>query len=61
MSYVRTITTLVRINTGPPTWRTPHAKVERMTGSSNGFILSVGWLQVALQIGVGTRRHEEDR
>jgi len=59
-TYVRTLTVLVRVNTGPPTWWKPRVGAEFMQGKMRGFHLNVGWLNTAVQIGIGTRRHPEE-
>jgi hypothetical protein len=51
-TYIRTWTVLVRVNTGPPTWWKPDFKIER----DKITIIRFGWLQMCVQIGIGTKR-----
>lgn len=51
-TYIRTWTVLVRVNTGPPTWWKPDFAIERGKITHIRF----GWLRMAVQIGLGTKR-----
>lgn len=56
-TYIRTATALVRVNTGPPTWWKPNGSITRTPGGP--VIIRVGWLRLALEVGLGTARHSE--
>lgn len=55
-TYVRTMTVLIRVNTGAPTWWMPNLKA-RFTGRI--FLIEMGWLRACLQLGFGTGKHDE--
>lgn len=56
MTYIRTLTLLLRVNTGAPTWWAPRFRIER---SGQYVHVSTGWLRCAVQVGINTQRHEE--
>lgn len=57
-TYVRTLTVLVRVNVGPPTWWKPSVGLE--FPKRKLLIIKVGWLRTAIQIGIGSKRHHEE-
>lgn len=56
MTRIYSFTTLLRVNTGPPTWWKPTLGVD----FGRIVIVRAGWLRACIQIGVGLRRHRDE-
>lgn len=57
MTYIRTWTVLVRVNTGAPTWWRPDLGIKR---EGRLLIVRAGWLRACIQVALGTRQHDDE-